>query len=733
MVSNIGSDSLNEPGANQEQQPVPGWALRRRLPLLIFSLLAILGIAFSWMAYYEVKRGLLASGSERISAAGRQVVDLLGQAAFARLAEAKRLAEAPEVREAAVAHQQGLELESTEIVNIFVLRNPQTSIWLYDPNGEVLGQLAHGDEAPAAPALPTLTEPIDGVSPVRPDAGRVIYQTTATVPAAVSEASPVGHLAIQRPLGSTQAATLIARLIGSDAMLKLGNTSGDTWTARGMPVEAPPPSSPGIPATYRRADGQSRIGIAMPVPNTPWVVWVEVSEESVLGPAATLLKRMLPITIGLTALSALAVYLLGGRVTRPLEEMATAAEAIAAGDFSRRVTPAKGQEVGRLGAAFNVMTEKLADSRSQLEARVQERTKELEFARAELDQFFLLSLDLLCIGGTDGRFRRVNPAWERALGWTDAEIAGVLYLDLVHPDDQQATELEIAKLAEGQTVVNFENRYRSKDGQYRWLQWNAAPFAELGLIYGTAHDVTERKQTELALHQYGAELAAANRELESFSYSVSHDLRAPLRSIDGFAQALAEDYEPRLDDTGRDYLKRIRRAAQRMGMLIDDLLSLSRVTRVELTRTAVDLSAAVKDAAQRVQELEPNRKVEWRILPGVVAEGDSRLLQVAIDNLIGNAWKFTSQQPAAMIEFGVATLEDGHSAFMVRDNGAGFDMAHAGKLFGAFQRLHGITEFPGTGIGLATVHRIVRRHGGRIWAESAVGAGATFYFTLEGQ
>ena len=710
------------------------WSLRRRLPLLIFSLLAILGVSFSWMAYFEVKRALLTTGSDRIGAAGRQVVELLGQSAQMRLSEAKRIAAAPEVREAAAARLQGIEPELVESVNAFVGRNPLISIWLYDHNGQLMGQLAQGEQAPSVPPLQALNQPFTGVSPLRVDSGRAFYQTTVPVPGVGKDVPPVAHLAILRPLGSTQGVTLIERLIGADAMLKLGNANGDnTWTALGAPVEAAPNTQPGVPATYKRADGQSRVGMATLVPNTPWVVWVDVSEASMLGPAATLLKRMLPIAIGLTLLGVLAVYVLGGRVTKPLEEMATAAEAIAAGDFSRRVTLGRHQEVSRLGAAFNVMTEKLADSRSQLEARVEERTKELVIARAELDQFFLLSLELLYIGGFDGRFRRVNPAWERALGWTQAELAGVLYLDLVHPEDREATELELAKLGEGQTIMNFENRCRTKDGQYRWVQWNAAPFADLGLIYGTAHDVTEQKQTEAALHQYGAELSVANRELESFSYSVSHDLRAPLRSIDGFAQALTEDYEARLDDTGRDYLGRIRRNAQRMGMLIDDLLSLSRVSRAELTRTEVDLSAAVTDIAQRLQEMEPTRRVEWRIQNGVVAEGDARLLQVAIDNLISNAWKFTSKQPASIIEFGVAAIDDSRRAFMVRDNGAGFDMAHADKLFGAFQRLHGSTEFPGTGVGLATVHRIVRRHGGRIWAESAVGAGATFYFTLEAQ
>ena len=196
-------------------------------------------------------------------------------------------------------------------------------------------------------------------------------------------------------------------------------------------------------------------------------------------------------------------------------------------------------------------------------------------------------------------------------------------------------------------------------------------------------------------------------------------------------QALVEDYQDRFDETGRDYLARIRAAAQRMGTLIDDLLSLSRVTRVELMRAPVDLTALVTETATRLGEQDPHRRVEWRIQPEVMAEGDARLLRVVLDNLLGNAWKFTGKCEAATIEFGAVRLPEGRRAFFVRDNGAGFDMAHAKKLFGAFQRLHGVTEFAGTGIGLATVQRIIRRHGGRIWAEAAVGAGATFSFTLE--
>jgi len=225
------------------------------------------------------------------------------------------------------------------------------------------------------------------------------------------------------------------------------------------------------------------------------------------------------------------------------------------------------------------------------------------------------------------------------------------------------------------------------------------------------------------------ELNAANKELEAFSYSVSHDLRAPLRSIDGFSLAMLEDCAAALDQQGREYLERIRVNSQRMAQLIDDLLNLSRVTRCDIQRNPVDLSALASAIAVELQGTSPDRQAEFVIAPSVVAEGDAHLIRVVLENLLGNAWKFTSKQVRTAIEVG-AVPHGRTKAFFVRDNGAGFDMAHAGKLFGAFQRIHAATDFEGTGIGLATVQRIIHRHGGRVWAESAVDSGATFYFTL---
>ncbi|MGZ5054593.1 MAG: PAS domain-containing sensor histidine kinase, partial [Methylobacter sp.] len=254
---------------------------------------------------------------------------------------------------------------------------------------------------------------------------------------------------------------------------------------------------------------------------------------------------------------------------------------------------------------------------------------------------------------------------------------------------------------------------------------------------GIIEDISERKaierriqQLNIALRDRAMVLESVNHELEAFSYSVSHDLRAPLRAVDGFSRILLDEYADRLDDTGRDRLRRVRTAAQRMATLIDDLLKLSRITRSELKREDIDLSAIAAEVIDELRKQEPNRVVQCTIQPGLSVMGDGRLLHIVLDNLLGNAWKFTSKRPDAKIEFGMQVLND-EPVYFVRDNGAGFDMAYAEKLFGAFQRLHDTNEFPGTGIGLATAQRIIHKHGGRIWAESKVEQGATFYFTLE--
>jgi len=252
---------------------------------------------------------------------------------------------------------------------------------------------------------------------------------------------------------------------------------------------------------------------------------------------------------------------------------------------------------------------------------------------------------------------------------------------------------------------------------------------ELALVQ---NQLTERKKAQEELTEHTIALEAANKELEAFSYSVSHDLRSPLRSIDGFSLALLEDYAEQLDETGQDYLNRVRAASQRMARLIDDLLQLSKLTRKDMQREQVDLSALALSITEDLQRNQPERQTKFIIGQNLKTIGDRQLLYVMLENLIGNSWKFTGKKTDPTIEFN-STNNNGKSVYYVKDNGAGFDMEYADKLFGAFQRLHSTNEFEGTGIGLANVQRIINRHGGRVWAEGSIDQGATFYFTLQPQ
>jgi PAS domain S-box-containing protein len=327
----------------------------------------------------------------------------------------------------------------------------------------------------------------------------------------------------------------------------------------------------------------------------------------------------------------------------------------------------------------------------------------------------------------------------------DQDVSGKTVFDLLPPEAAALSDAEDRRILEtGEPIIGREQFIVLPDGEVRWYLTSKVPLRDatgaITGVIGINHDVTELRRSAQTILRLNAELEqrvierthqleAANHELESFVYSVSHDLRAPLRSIAGFTQALFEDCHERLDETGRDYLARVRRATERMSGLIEDLLALSRVSQAKMRRTVVDLSALAADIAAELGRQEPERRVAVTIAPELRADGDPSLLRIALHNLLHNAWKFTSRTEHPTVEVG-CTVHEGRPAFYVRDNGAGFEMAYAGRLFGAFQRLHAESEFPGTGIGLATVQRIIRRHGGEVWARAAVNRGATFYFTL---
>ncbi|MBP7446554.1 MAG: PAS domain S-box protein [Zoogloea sp.] len=353
--------------------------------------------------------------------------------------------------------------------------------------------------------------------------------------------------------------------------------------------------------------------------------------------------------------------------------------------------------------------------------------------------------EVLFQADAEGRITFLNRAWRNTTGFDTRLSIGQNLLDFVIEDDRGRVGHCLSAIREGyQDIGQFEFRLRTQATSPRWVEATIRPlrnaYDHVVGSSGTLDDITVRKEAEQTQRNLNrelearvrvrtAELEASNRELEAFSYSVSHDLRAPLRAIDGFAQIVAEDYAPRLDEIGREYLQRIRVATQRMARLIDDLIDLARLTRQSMRRETVNLSQLVEQILGELHQEEPDRQVETSVEPGLTAAADRALIRVALDNLLRNAWKFTSRRELARIRFH-AEMRDRQIVYCVSDNGAGFDMSFASKLFLPFHRLHGISEFDGTGIGLATVQRVIQRHEGKVWAESTPDEGASFFFTL---
>lgn len=340
--------------------------------------------------------------------------------------------------------------------------------------------------------------------------------------------------------------------------------------------------------------------------------------------------------------------------------------------------------------------------------------------------------------GGEGRFLEVNPAMVNLFESESSEALLKQPISALYCSADERTAFNDKMLKQGFVSGEAAHLQSVKGRRVEAAITAAARRDGRGNSFfdGIVEDVSESRERERRIQRLNdrlrmrtAQLERVNRELEAFSYSVSHDLRAPLRAIDGFSRALLDDHTQQLDDTGRDYLKRVNISAGNMGVLINDLLKLARISRSDPERKAVDLSALAGEVMASLKQADQERSVTFSAQPGLHAYGDPRLLRIVMENLLGNAWKFTGKRTHARIDVG-SVKEGAETIYFVRDNGAGFDMDYKDKLFGAFQRLHDASEFPGSGIGLATVERIIHRHGGRIWAESVAGKGSTFYFTL---
>ena len=695
--------------------------LRLRLPLMVSLLIVAVLATFLVSAYRQVERTLLDAAGLRLQGSADQIASLLGQTPQ-RVIEFRRVAASPALREYLQAPDES-HRRAAEGALAAVTSNRQT-IELWNTEGKQVLSISTPPEAEALPSPPTAPR-VAGVSKLF-RAGDLAFSE------GVAEVGELGWLVLHRPVTLSPTPDILNRLVGVNTSVLIGNQAGDLWTDFSTVV--PPPAIDGSRrgvAGYVASDGKARIGALALLPGTPWAVWVESPRAFVLAPAYSFLRRMTLTALVFIATAVVLVGALSARITTPLRELTEASEAIAAGEYSRRVHVSARDEIGRLGTAFNEMTGRVQAMHRELGERAQD-------AREELDRFFSLSIDMLCIAGADGWFKRVNPAWEKVLGWSPAELTSAPSAEFVHPDDRALTAAESSRLAAGGVTVDFENRYRCRDGSYRWLSWKAAAQAERGLVFAAARDVTEERRAAEALREQAAALESARTEADRASQAksvflsrMSHDLRTPLNAILGFAQLLdiAE-----LDEELREHVRQILSGGRHLLELIDEVLDISRIEsgHLSLSLEPVNVPDVVQSAVDLVKPLAARRgiTVDVMSLPGhqAVLADRQRLKQILL-NLLSNAVKYN--RPSVSVSVAVEPVDAGRLRIAVTDRGFGIPAAKLTLLFQPFERLGAEqTAVEGTGLGLALSKALAEAMGGTLGVTSAIDRGSTFWVEL---
>lgn len=485
-------------------------------------------------------------------------------------------------------------------------------------------------------------------------------------------------------------------------------------------------------------------GASMCFPSFGWTLLAEVDEKEVFEPVIRNQRYSIAMVILIAGLTGALLLYFVRLIIMQVRNLSHVAGELAAGNYGIDIPVKTRDEIGVLAVSFKEMAFK-----------IRQRTSELEKSQLNLKK----AQQIAHIGSWEADLKsgHVYKSDEvfRIFGRSKEDLSGLeQYMSALHPQDRQRVKQTVQSALQTGRPFSIDMRIIRGDGSERTVslqgevERNGA--ANIARIWGTVQDITERKMAEeeirrlnidlerrvdertAELKKTADDLAEANKEIETFTYTVAHDLRSPLRLIDGFSQILIRKKKDRLDREGRDYLDRIRSSVQHMGQLIDDLLNLYNVMRAETVFVPVDLSYLVRSIITGLKKANPERSIEISIQEGLKARGDEKLITMMLENLLVNAWKYTSKTEATRISFGSSGSENGLKVFYVKDNGVGFDMKYASRIFEPFQRLHSADEFPGTGVGLATVRGIIERHGGRVWAESEPGIGSTFFFTLEG-
>jgi PAS domain S-box-containing protein len=834
---------------------------------MISGLIALVVATFLWVAYRRVEATLERTSGERAQGAADQIANLLdGQRTTEQL---QQLRVDPDLRRFLKTRtDDAREAARARLAALSGTAPRRVELW--DGAGSRLLEVVRtgiADGRAIAKALPPAAAPsAGGIGALQGSADTVFTDTVVEILDDAQGASPpvaparrLGYLLIRSTFVETPPG-IFSRLVGRDAAVRIGNRTERTWTdfSRLMPAPALDLKRPGV-TQYRAASGELRLGAVSLIHATPWAAWVEFPLADVLAPARRFLTEMIVVALVFVIGAAVLTTVLAARITMPLSAISSASAAIAAGDYSPRITTERRDEIGQLARTFNVMVEAvkaasaalrtseesyrrlfagnphpmwvydvetlrflevndmatlrygyskveflgmtikdlrpereipaLLDNISQVGSAVavsgiwKHRKKDGELIDVEISSHELvlegrparavLAHDvtdslrsaralqesealfrgmaetmphIVWTARPDGERTYYNRRWFDYTGLSPTETHGPGWQSALHPDDRQRVIARWSLAIRTGDPHDAAYRLKGADGAYRWQVGRAAPLRNEGgaiaMWVGTITDVedTRRDQetlktlnTELEqrVHARTAQLQAANQELESFSYSVSHDLRAPLRHVQGYVELVAAATAGQLSEKAQRYLKTISCATLEMGELIDGLLAFSRLGQAQISEGVVSLDALVQDTIRGLEMATRGRHIVWRTAALPPAIGDPSLLKQVFANLIGNAVKYSSQRDPAEIEIGCAGEEDGRAILFVRDNGAGFDMSYAHKLFGVFQRLHRADEFEGTGIGLAIVRRIIARHGGRTWAEGEIDKGATVFFTLQ--
>lgn len=723
-------------------------SIKHRLPLLIALLLLGIIFASTWASYLGVRDSALEVGHQRLLNVTQQLASLSQQSTALLLGKTVTAANNPAIRTFLRSRSPAARPAASAILEQFSTVNDPSSLQVELWNDTPSLVLTNSNGSPPEGDLNgefkvCAFDPFKAIGPIRLVNNVVAYPALAAV--RDDSGQSIGFLVRWRRVSSTpEARKQLEDLLGSQAALYFGNTSGNFWTDLEKVVQAPPSDLQSTLQFTRYArSGNSVMALGRPIGGTPFFVVVEFPDSVFLSQAHRFLRRLMVIDLAMIVLGVVGALVLSSSITRPLHSLSVAATRFSGGDFSQLVDIRQNDELGALGNAFNSMAVEVSNSQDELKGKIQE-FKLVQESASKLAAIVEFSHDAIIGNTLDGTITSWNKGAERLYGYQAEEVVGssiAILFPREHTDE--VTEI-LQKLKRGERIDHFETERAAKDGRQISVSLTISPIRdEPGALIGwstIARNITERKQAEEEIRRLNDELEqrviertgqleAANRELEAFSYSASHDLRAPLRHLAGYAELLRKKGSSQLDENGRRYVTTIIETSNRMGDLIDQLLNFSRLGRAELQKRVVDLPQLVTTTVAELTDMNGDRDIVWKIdeLPEVAA--DPGLLQLVITNLVSNALKFTRGCEHREIEIG-CTLEQREVIVFVRDNGAGFDMKYGDKLFGVFQRLHRVDEFEGTGIGLANVRRIVHRHGGRTWATGAVGEGATFYFSL---